>query len=57
MLTTQIYANLEQVLFKESNDKYHVKVAETIAEVTKLIAVGFEYVSTIGNQQIYRKRK
>jgi hypothetical protein len=26
-------------------------------EATKLIAVGYEYVSTMGDKQIYRKRK
>lgn len=40
ILATQIYVNLERVLFKESNDEYNVKVAETVAGATKLIAVG-----------------
>ena len=57
ILATQIYINLERVLFKESNDEYHMKVAETIEEATKLLAVGYEYVSTMDNKQIYRKRK
>jgi integrase len=57
ILATQIYVNLEQALFKESNDEYHVKVAETVAEAAKLIAVGYEFVTTIEKQQIYRKRK
>jgi integrase len=57
VLATQIYVNLEQALFREANDEYHVKVAETVDEATKLIAVGYEYVSTMGDQQIYRKRK
>jgi len=54
---TQIYINLEQALFREANDEYHVKVAETVEEATKLIAVGYEYVSTMSDKQIYRKRK
>jgi integrase len=57
ILATQIYINLERVLFKDGNDEYHVKVAETIEEATKLLAVGFEYVTTMDNKQIYRKRK
>jgi integrase len=57
ILATQIYINLEQALFGEANDEYHVKVAETIEEATKLLAVGYEYVSTMDNKQIYRKRK
>jgi integrase len=57
ILATQIYVNLEQALFKDANDEYHVKVAETVEEATKLITVGYEYVSTIDGKQIYRKRK
>lgn len=57
ILATQIYINLEQALFREANDEYHVKIAETIEEATKLLAVGYEYVSTMDNKQIYRKRK
>jgi hypothetical protein len=44
-------------LFRDTKDEYHVKVAETIEDATKLIAVGYDYVSTIGDKQIYRKRK
>jgi len=57
ILATQIYINLEQALFKDGNDEYHVKVAETIKEATKLLAVGYEYVTTMENKQIFRKRK
>jgi integrase len=57
ILATQIYVNLERVLFKEGNDEYHVKIAETVEEATKLLAVGYEYVTTMDNKQIYRKRK
>jgi len=57
ILATQIYVNIDQAVFGEANDDYHVKVAETIEEATKLIAVGYEYVSTMENKQIYRKRK
>jgi hypothetical protein len=57
VLATQIYVNFEQALFKDTNDEYHVKVAETVEEAINLIAVGYEYVSIIGDKQIYRKRK
>jgi integrase len=57
VMATQIYINLEQALFRDANDEYHVKVAETVEEAVKLIAVGYEYVSTLGDKQIYRKRK
>jgi integrase len=57
ILATQIYVNLDQALFGEANEEYHVKVAETIEEATNPIAVGYEYVSTMDDQQIYRKWK
>jgi hypothetical protein len=57
VLATQIYINLEQTLFRDSNDEYHVKVGETIEEATKLISVGYEYISTMDNKQFFRKRK
>ena len=57
VMATQIYINLEQALLRGTNDEYHVKVAETIEDATKLIAVGYGYVSTMGDKQIYRKRK
>jgi hypothetical protein len=40
VLATQIYVNLEQALFRDANDKYHVKVAETVEKAIKLIVVG-----------------
>ena len=49
--------NLDQALFGEAKEEYHVKVVETIEEATNLIAVGYEYVSTMNKKQIYRKRK
>ena len=57
VLATQIYVKLEQALFRDANDEYHAKAADTVEEATKLIAVGYEYVSTMGDKQIYRKRK
>jgi hypothetical protein len=57
VFATQIYVNFEQALFREANDEYPVEVAETVEEAIKLIAVGYEYVSTMGDKQIYRKRK
>ena len=41
ILATQIYVNLEQALFRDADDEYHVKVAETVEEATKLVAVGY----------------
>jgi site-specific recombinase XerD len=54
LLATQIYINLEQALFKDANDEYHVKVAETVEEAMKPIAVGYEYVSNMGESKSTR---
>ena len=41
----------------EANDEYLVKVAETIEEATNLIAVGYEYVSTMDKKANLQKKK
>ena len=35
----------------------YVRVAKTVDEVRQLVESGFEYVSTIEDTQVYRKRK
>jgi len=40
-----------------ADDEYVSRVAKTVDEVRKLVESGFEYVSTIEDTQIYRKRK
>ena len=57
ILTTQIYVNMEQMLFSDIGDEYHVKVASTVEEATKLIEVGFEYVTEMDGKKLFRKRK
>jgi hypothetical protein len=42
---------LEQALFKEADDEYHIKLAEIVEEATKLIAVGYEQVSTMATSK------
>jgi integrase len=55
---TLIYINLEQALFGESdNQEFHVKVAHNLEEACELIKVGFEYVTEMEAQKIFRKRK
>ena len=56
ILNTQIYVNLEQAIF-EANDNYEVKIAETIDEASKLLEVGFEYVTEMDGKKLFRKRK
>ena len=51
--TTLIYTQLIEF----SEDEYHVGTATTIEGATKLIEVGFEYVTNIDDIKIFRKRK
>jgi len=56
--STEIYINIEQALFQNENDEFHVKVARKADEAAKLVEVGFEYVCTTpDNLMIFRKRK
>jgi integrase/transposase-like protein len=54
---TLIYINLEKALFQNADDEYHVKVAQTLDEATKLLEVGFEYVTDMDGAKIFKKRK
>ena len=57
LTNTQIYVNMEQMIFNSAPNDYIVKVASTIEESCKLLEVGFEYVTDIGGQKLFRKRK
>jgi integrase len=57
LLPTQIYINMEQVLFSGNADEYHVKAISSVEEATALIEVGFEYVTDIDGKKLFRKRK
>jgi integrase len=52
--TTMIYTQLIAI---EQNEEYTCKVASTIKEATDLIEQGFQYVSQMGEIQLYKKRK
>ncbi len=54
---TLIYINLEKALFQNADEDYHVKVATTLDEACKLIEVGFEYVTDMNGNKLFRKRK
>jgi hypothetical protein len=56
ILNTMIYVNLEQAIFEVSDD-YVVKTASTIDEASKLLEVGFEYVTEMDGKKLFRKRK
>ena len=55
--STEIYINLEQAVFTEQNDEFHVKAVKTIDEACKLLEVGFEYVTDMDDYKLFRKRK
>ena len=57
LTSTEIYINLEQAVFKQENDKFHVKAVQTLDEACKLIEVGFEYVTDVDDYKVFRKRK
>jgi len=56
ILNTMIYVNLEQAIF-EACDDYIVKTASTLDEASKLLEVGFEYVTDMDGAKLFRKRK
>ena len=55
--STVIYINLEQALFLQGTDEWQSAVAHNVQEATKLIDIGFQYVQTIDNVHLYKKRK
>lgn len=58
-MSTQIYINMEQVLFAGNADEYYTKIALNAEESCKFIEVGFEYVTSeyTDGGKIFRKRK
>jgi hypothetical protein len=52
-LTTLLYTQL----VNPTDNEYVCKVAKTVAEATQLIESGFEYVTTLEDCQLYKKRK
>jgi integrase len=54
---TLIYINLEKALFQNTDDEFHVKVAQSLEEACKLLEVGFEYVTDMDGAKLFRKRK
>lgn len=54
---TLLYVNLENVIFQNESDEFHVKVARTPDEIKALLEVGFEYVCEKDGLLFFRKRK
>jgi len=55
--STLIYINLENALFQNVDDEFHVKIAHDLNEACKLLEVGFEYVTDMDGTKLFRKRK
>jgi len=55
--STEIYINVEQAIFNDADDEFHVKVAANLEEACKLLEVGFEYVTDMDGKKLFRKRK
>jgi integrase len=55
--STEIYINIEQAIFNENNQEFHVVAATTIEEACKLLEAGFEYVTDMEGKKLFRKRK
>jgi integrase len=51
------YINLEQAIFKDTIDQFHVKVADSLDDACKLLEVGYEYVTDTDGKKLFRKRK
>lgn len=55
--STEIYINMEKLVFGEGSKDYVAKVCSTIEELQGLLQVGFEYVTDFQGQKVLRKRK
>ena len=55
--STNALNRLEQALFKEKTDEFHVKVAKNSEEIKTLLETGFEYVCSKDGLMFFRKRK
>lgn len=57
ILSTDRYINIEHAVFNDVNDEFHVKIASTVDEATRLLEVGFEYIMDMDGKKLFRKRK
>jgi integrase len=51
------YIQLEEAIFKDVDDNFICKTAETVEEAKQLVEVGFNYICEINGIQLFRKRK
>jgi len=56
--STETYIHIEEMMYNgENNDKFTVKVADSIDEAVKLMEVGFEFHAEVVGHKLFRKRK
>ena len=55
--STMTYINIESALYLATSDEWICKTATNITEATKLIEVGFEYITEMNGLKLFRKRK
>lgn len=55
--STELYINIDQAMFEEESDEFHVKVAEKPDEIKALLEIGFEYVCEKEGAMFFKKRK
>ena len=51
------YIHLWKVLYPKTDEAFTCEVAKNISEAAKLIEAGFEYVTEMDGQRLFRKRK
>ena len=54
---TLIYIDLDRICHPSGSDDYTGKAARTETEALQLVEAGFEYVCTVGEAKLFRKRK
>jgi len=55
--STELYINIEQAIFEDTQEEFHVKTAQTPEEIKALLEIGFEYVCSKDGLMFFRKRK
>ena len=55
--STEVYINIEQAIFEQAPEEFHVKIVQAPEEIKALLEVGFEYVCQKDGLMFLRKRK
>ncbi len=57
MESTLLYIQIEQALFKEVSEEFHVRVAKSPEEIKGLLEACYQYVCEKDGLMFFRKRK